>query len=84
MSYLRYIDCINTSETLLSLLKQTLLQDEDGNWYLRVCVADDEETPVSILTDIQCGEEPILESIIKNLLVYNDDGELCWQVYNAP
>jgi hypothetical protein len=83
MSYVRYINCENTSETLLSLLKQTLLQDEDGNWYIRVVAADETELPLSVLTDIQCGEEPTLESIIKNLLVYNDDGDLCFQVYDS-
>lgn len=83
MSYVRYINCENTSETLLSLLKQTLLQDEDGNWYIRVVAADETELPLSVLTDIECGEEPTLESIIKNLLVYNDDNELCFQVYDT-
>ena len=83
MSITRYIDCINTSETLLSLLKQTILQDDDGNWYIRVVSADDTELPLSVLSEIECGEEPTLESIIKNLLVYNDDNELCWYVYDS-
>lgn len=83
MSIIRYIDCNNTSETLLSLLKQTILKDDDGNWYIRVVSADDTELPLSVLTDIECGEEPTLESIIKNLLVYNDDGDLAWYVYDT-
>lgn len=83
MSIIRYIDCNNTSETLLSLLKQTILRDDDGNWYIRVVSADDTELPLSVLTDIECGEEPTLESIIKNLLVYNDDGDLAWYVYDT-
>lgn len=83
MSIIRYIDCNNTSETLLSLLKQTIVQDDDGNWYIRVVSADDTELPLSVLSDIECGEEPTLESIIKNLLVYNDDGDLAWYVYDT-
>jgi hypothetical protein len=83
MSYVRYINCDNTSETLLSLLKQTILTDEDGNWYIRVVAADETELPLSVLTDIECGEEPTLESIIKNLLVYDDDGNLAWNVYDT-
>lgn len=83
MSITRYIDCINTSETLLSLLKQTILQDDDGNWYIRVVSADDALLPLSILSEIECGEEPTLESIIKNLLVYNDDGDLAWYCYDT-
>ena len=83
MSYVRYIDCENNNETLLSLLKKTIVQDDDGNWYIRVVAADETELPLSILTDIQCGEELTPESIIKNLLVYNDDGDLAWQVYDT-
>lgn len=83
MSIVRYIDCENTEQTLLSLLKQTIVTDDDGNWYIRVVSADEDELPLSILTEIECGEEPTLESIIKNLLVYNDDGDLCWYVYDT-
>lgn len=82
MSIVRYIDCDNTNETLLSLLKQTLLQDEDGNWYIRVVAADDEDLPISVLTEVDCDDNDLtLESIIKNLLVYNDDGDLSWYTY---
>ena len=83
MSLVKYIDCTNTNETLLSLLKQTLLQDDDGNWYIRVVAADDTELPLSILTEFDCEDFESLESIIKNLLVYNDDGDLAWSVYNS-
>ena len=83
MSITRYIDCTNTSETLLSLLKQTLLTDGD-NWYIRVVAADDDELPLSVLTDFDCDDADLtVESIIKNLLVYNDEGQLCWYVYNT-
>lgn len=84
MSYVRYIDCENTYQTLLSLLKQTLVQDDDGNWYIRVVGADPAEYPVSILTDIECGDDYLtLEAIVKSLLVYDDDGNLAFAVYNS-
>jgi len=84
MSYIRYIDCDNNYESLLSLLKQTIVEDDLGNWWIRVVAADPDETPVSILTEIECGEDWLaMEEILKNLLVYNDDGDLAWAVYNS-
>jgi len=83
MSYIRYIDCDNKFESLLSLLKQTIVEDDLGNWWVRVVAADPEETPVSILTEIECGENVEPGDIIRNLLVYNDDGDLAWAVYNS-
>lgn len=83
MSYIRYIDCDNKFESLLSLLKQTIVEDDLGNWWVRVVAADPEETPVSILTEIECGENVEPGVIIRNLLVYNDDGDLAWAVYNS-
>jgi hypothetical protein len=84
MSYLRYIDCDNNYESLLSLLKQTIVEDDAGNWWVRVVAADPDETPVSILTEIECGEDWIsIQEILKNLLVYDDDGNLAWAVYNS-
>jgi len=83
MSYIRYIDCDNKFESLLSLLKQTIVEDDLGNWWVRVVAADPEETPVSILTEVECGENVEPGDIIRNLLVYNDDGDLAWAVYNS-
>ena len=85
MSLLRYIDCDNAHVDLLSLLKQTLVQDEDGNWFIRVIATDDSETPVSILTDIQCGDTMSIEDILRNLLMVDTEtGELSWAIYNVP
>ena len=83
MSYLRYIDCDNNYESLLSLLKQIIVEDDLGNWWIRVVAADPDETPVSILTEIECGENVNPEDIFKNLLVYDDDGNLAVAVYNS-
>ncbi len=84
MSLIRYIDCQNASDDLLSLLKRAIVQDDDGNWYIRITVADNSEIPISILTDIQCGDSTSIEDIIKNLLfVDSDTGELSFAVYNV-
>ena len=84
MSLLRYIDCENTQESLLSLLKRTIVEDDDGNWYLRVFAMDTDEIPVSILTELECGEDWItLDAIVKNLLVYDNVEETWgWAVYS--
>lgn len=83
MSLLRYIDCDNAYVDLLSLLKQTLVQDEDGDWYIRVTAADESEIPVSILTEIECGDTLSVEDILRNLLMIDTEtGELSWAVYN--
>ena len=84
MSLLRYIDCDNAYVDLLSLLKQTLVQDEDGNWYIRVIASDESETLVSIIEGIQCGDNLSIEDILRNLLMIDTEtGELSWAVYNV-
>lgn len=84
MSLIRYIDCDNKQESLLSLFKRIIVQDDDGNWYVRVCPADAAETPVSILTDYECMDEyQFFEAIFRNMICQNDDGDLCLAIYEA-
>ena len=84
MSYARYIDCENNQDSLLSLLKRIIVQDDDGNWFLRVCAADPTETPVSILTEIECNDEyKFFDAIFRNLIQINDDGDLCLAIYQS-
>jgi hypothetical protein len=85
MSLLRYIDCDNAYVDLLSLLKQTLVQDEDGNWYIRVIAADESDIPVSVLTGVECGDTMSIEDILRNLLMIDTEtGEISWAIYNVP
>jgi len=81
MSVLRYIEC-NDPSSLLSLLKRIIVQDDDGNCWVRVCAADATETPVSILTEIECNDEyKFFDAIFRNLICINDDGDLCLAIY---
>lgn len=82
MSILRYIDCDNAYEDLLSLLKKMLVQDEDGNWWIRVTALTD--IPVSIISGIDCGETDSIEDILRNLIMVDSEtGELSLAIYNA-
>jgi hypothetical protein len=84
MSLLRYIDCDNAYVDLPSLLKQTIVQDEAGNWWIRVTAADEDLVQVSLLTGIECGDTLSIEDILRNLLMIDTEtGELSWAVYNV-
>lgn len=84
MSLLRYIDCDNAYEDLLSLLKQTLVEDDDGNWWIRITAADEDLVPVSLLTGIECGDTMSIEDILRSLIIIDSEtGELSWAIYNA-
>ena len=84
MSLTRHIDCENNQESLLSLVKRIIVQDDSGNWYVRVCPADATVTPVSILTEIECNDKyKFFDAIFRNLICVNDDGDLCLAVYEA-
>ena len=84
MSLVRYIDCDNAYEDLLSLLKRTIVQDDEGNWWVRITAADEDLVPVSLLTDIQCGDNLSIEDIIRSLLMIDDvTGEVSFAVYNT-
>ena len=82
MSILRYTDCDNKDDSIESLVKRTVVKDEDGNLYFRVCLSEAGAIPVSILTEIECNDEyKFWEAIVRKLLAYDEDGNLCWMVY---
>jgi hypothetical protein len=84
MSLSRYINCDNAYEDLLSLIKKTLTQDDEGNLYFRITAADEDLVPVSILTEVECGDNDSLEDILRKLLMIDDEtGEISWAVYNV-
>jgi hypothetical protein len=82
MSLIRYIDCDNAYEDLLSLLKKMLVQDDAGNWWIRITALTD--IPVSIISGIDCGETDSVEDILRNLIMVDSEtGELSLAVYNV-
>jgi len=84
MSILRYIDCENADDDLLSLIKRTIVQDDEGNWYFRVTEISDEDLPISLISEIECGDTDSLLDLLRNMLfIDTETGNLSWAVYNV-
>jgi hypothetical protein len=84
MSLVRYIDCDNAYEDLLSLLKRMLVIDDDGHWWLRITALSEEDIPVSVTSGIDCGDTDSLEDILRSLIMVDPDtGELSLAIYNV-